>query len=238
MCLCDHHRQQEKKITLKLREKLLDNQRRKHLKEAADAKRRANLVRAVLAHGGPCETKTDARRLRRRLEESGQRRSAIKEAFKNEIRSQKTVLNSKGTLKLSGNISDLAKARQDLPQDQSAASPPSPGLPTQQCPGGEPLPQPPPPKCRHPESSADAGPSALPESETAGDPDDLPFSFSGQGQWVATYYDEQFFTGQVIEVHDPQSAVVQYLEQLKGRSNLFKWPKVEDVAETDCIICI
>ena len=142
------------------------------------------------------------------------------------------------TLKLSGNISHLAKALQDLPQDQSAASPPSPGLPTQQCPGGEPLPQPPPPKCRHPESSADAGPSALPESETAGDPDDLPFSFSGQGQWVATYYDEQFFTGQVIEVHDPQSAVVQYLEQLKGRSNLFKWPKVEDVAETDCIICI
>ena len=125
-------------------------------------KRHANLVRAVLAHGGPCETKTDARGLRGRLEESGQRRGAIKEAFKNEIRSQKTVINSKGTLKLSGNISDLAKALQDhLPQDQSAASPPSPGLPTPQCPGNEPLPQPPPPKRRHPESSADAGPSHL-----------------------------------------------------------------------------
>lgn len=114
VCLWDHHRQQEKIVTLKLREKL-DNQRRKHLKEAADAKRRANLVRAVLVHGGPCETETDARRLRPRLEESGQRHGAIKEAFKNEIRYQKTILNSKGTLKLSGNISDLAKALQDLP---------------------------------------------------------------------------------------------------------------------------
>ena len=119
---------------------------------------------------------------------------------------------------------------------QSAASPPSPGLPTHQCPGSEPLPQPPRPKRRRPESSADAGPSALPESGTAGDPDDLPFSFSGQGQWVATCYDEQFFIGQVIEVHSPQSAVVQYLEELKGRSNPFKWPKVEDVAETDSIL--
>ena len=45
-----------------------------------------------------------------------------------------------------------------------------------------------------------------------------------------------FLIGQVIEVHGPQSAVVQYLEQLKGRSNLFKWPKVEDVAEMDSIL--
>ena len=55
--LRDHHRQQEKIVTLKIREKRLENERQKCLREAAVAKKRSDLVRAVLVHGGPCETK-------------------------------------------------------------------------------------------------------------------------------------------------------------------------------------
>ena len=138
--LRDHHRQQEKIVTLKIREKLLENEGQKRLREAAVAKKRSDLVRAVLVHGGPCETKRDVKRLRQRLEETGQRPSVIKETLKNEIRFQKTVLNSKGTLKLSGSITSLSSALQDhLPQDHpaphlTASIPPSSRHPTPQSP--------------------------------------------------------------------------------------------------------
>ena len=50
---------------------------------------------------------------------------------------------------------------------------------------------------------------------------------------MATFYDQTFYVGQVIEVFNPQSAMVQYLEQLKSRKDYFNWPKVDDVAVTD-----
>ena len=119
--LRDHHRRQEKIVTMKIREKRLENERQKCLREAAVAKNLSDLVRPVLAHGGPCETKTPVKLLRQWLEETGQGPNAIKEALKNEIRFQKTVLNSKGTLKLSGSITSLSKALQDhLPLDHPA----------------------------------------------------------------------------------------------------------------------
>ena len=73
-------------------------------------------------------------------------------------------------------------------------------------------------------------PVSLETADDDGDCDDLPFGFYAQGQWVATYYDELFYIGQV---YNPQSAVVKYLEQSKGKTDLFKWPKVEDTAQTD-----
>ena len=48
-----------------------------------------------------------------------------------------------------------------------------------------------------------------------------------------TFYDQMFYLGQVIEVFNPQSAMVQYLEQSKSQKDYFKWPKVDDVAVTD-----
>lgn len=52
--------------------------------------------------------------------------------------------------------------------------------------------------------------------------DDQPFTFSAQGQWVATYYDDSFCVGQVIEVCSPQSGTVQYLERTTASGGL-KW---------------
>ena len=50
---------------------------------------------------------------------------------------------------------------------------------------------------------------------------------------MATFYDQMFYLGQVIEVFNPHSAMVQYLEQSKSQKDYFKWPKVDDVAVTD-----
>jgi len=60
-----------------------------------------------------------------------------------------------------------------------------------------------------------------------------PFIFTKQAQWVAVFYDQQFYIGQVLAVHSDTSATIQYLEKTKGRSDYFRWPTVDDVAKTD-----
>lgn len=48
-----------------------------------------------------------------------------------------------------------------------------------------------------------------------------------------TFYNQMFYLGHVIEVFNPQSAMVQYLEQSKNQKDYFKWPKVDNGAVTD-----
>lgn len=212
-----HHRRQEQIVQLKIREKRLENERKKRLKEAAAALKKAALIRKVLAHGGPWARKVLVTHLRRRQKESKAKLGVLKEALKDEIRFQKIVLNNKGTLKLPGTVNELTRALQEhLPEEEddppyAPASPPpvdvpevlnpQPALP---CPDNE-L-QPPPPKRRT--NTADTVSDAT---------DETGLSFSRQGQWVATFYDQMFYLGQVIEVFNPQSAMVQYLEQSKSK---------------------
>ena len=173
------------------------------MKEAAAARKKAALIRKVLAHGGPCARKVHVTHLRRRQKESKAKLGVLKEALKDEIRFQKIALNNKGTLKLPGTVNELTGALQEhLPEEEddppyASASPPpvdvpevlnpQPALP---CPDNE-L-QPPPPKRRT--NTADTVSDAT---------DETGLSFSRQGQWVATFYD--------------QSAMVQYLEQSKSK---------------------
>ena len=56
--------------------------------------------------------------------------------------------------------------------------------------------------------------------------DTVPFVFTVQGEWVSVYFDDQFYVGQVIDVHNPSEATVQYLKQTKGRKDYFWYPKV------------
>ena len=65
--LCMQHWRQEQIVWLMIREKLLENESKKRLKEAAAARKKAILIRKVLAHGGPCTRKvhvTHVRKLR------------------------------------------------------------------------------------------------------------------------------------------------------------------------------
>ena len=61
-----------------------------------------------------------------------------------------------------------------------------------------------------------------------------PFVFQHQGQWVAVYFDNKFYIGQVTHVLSKERAVIKYLEQI-GTSSMFKWPRVADEAETEAV---
>ena len=60
------------------------------------------------------------------------------------------------------------------------------------------------------------------DADDVDDDDTALFSFCRRGQWVAVFYDDQFYTGQVIEVAHGQSAVVKYLEQTKGQKDYYR----------------
>ena len=60
---------------------------------------------------------------------------------------------------------------------------------------------------------------------------DFTFEFKRQGEWVAVYYDNTFYVGQVTHIIATDKAYVKYLERSQ-LSNSFKWPRVEDEAET------
>ena len=57
------------------------------------------------------------------------------------------------------------------------------------------------------------------------------FTFQCQGQWVAVYYDNQFYIGQVFDIKNADTADIKFLEQTKGRKDFFRWPANEDIAE-------
>jgi len=45
-------------------------------------------------------------------------------------------------------------------------------------------------------------------------------------------HDDHFYIGQVAHVINKDKAMINHLEQTSGRSDYFKWPRVEDLAET------
>ena len=58
------------------------------------------------------------------------------------------------------------------------------------------------------------------------------YEFTRQGEWVAVFYDSNFYIGQVIEVQSEGTATVQYLTKAKGHPSYFRWPSVDDVCST------
>ena len=71
----------------------------------------------------------------------------------------------------------------------------------------------------HPTSTSSGDPSAAEPDDDVDESDGTPFQFSNQGQWVAVYWSDRFYIGQVIKVTDTASgkvADVQYLEQCSG----------------------
>ena len=49
---------------------------------------------------------------------------------------------------------------------------------------------------------------------------------------MAVYYDHDFYLCRVISVTNKETATVQFLQRTTTRLDHFKWPAVEDVAET------
>ena len=171
------HRQQEKFVMLCIREKLIQNEQKRLERDAKQAAAKDDLIRRLAIHGGPCFTSNDIDALVSRLRR--EKESVLVNAVKDQIRYQKSILNRKGDLRLSGSLEELT---QIAPEE------------------------------------------AFLESE--------PFAFQHQGQWVAVFYNDQFYIGQVVHVINKDMAMVNYLERTTGRSDYFKWPRVEELAET------
>ena len=208
------YRRQEQLVKLKIREKLLENKRKRAEKEAKSAEKRSALIRRVLAHGGPCERQEDVATLIKRHQRTGASTARMRLYLKDEIRFQKTIVNKKGSLKLAGSLVELQKA---LEHHLSS---------------GRPVPSADIPVAVNCELSAHRGNDMSPDRNE--DPVEAAlFQFTKQGQWVAVYFIERFYIGQVLEVkEDGSKASVQYLEQVKGQRHCFRWPSREDVENT------
>ena len=198
------------------------------MREAKQAEMKQQILnlRRLLVNGGLCETSDDADALIHRLQRD--KDSVLPEALKDQIRYQKTILGSKGTLRLSGSLEDLILALKGHLGDPALPVEPQPQLPELQSEDEE-----------SDGNNDEFDPIEPPEKqacpgEAAGDEDDDEdlFSFGRQGQWVAVFCDDQFYIGQVIEKTDGQSAAVKYLEPTKGRKGYYRWPRSEGVAET------
>lgn len=171
-----HHKQEEKLVKLKVRETIVENKRLRE-KEARKVKKQIVLMRAVFAHGGPCESKKDVLKLKRRPQAAGKRPNAIKEAMKNEIRYQKMVLKQK-TLRVGGNLANLIRQLRDHLPERTAAD------------------------VEDSVEDSDSEPETLPaaDNESQGDlcsVPNAPFQFSSQGQWVAVFFNDRYYIGQV-----------------------------------------
>ena len=51
------------------------------------------------------------------------------------------------------------------------------------------------------------------------------FEFTNQGQFIAMYYDTDFYIGQVPSVKTKQEAEVSFMEKCSVKGNVFQWCK-------------
>ncbi|GFO27461.1 hypothetical protein PoB_005396600 [Plakobranchus ocellatus] len=59
------------------------------------------------------------------------------------------------------------------------------------------------------------------------------FEFQKVSSWVAVYYDDQFYIGQVTDIASPESAEIKFLEQTKANEEYLRWPRTNDIAIDD-----
>ncbi|GFR88070.1 hypothetical protein ElyMa_006091500, partial [Elysia marginata] len=218
------YRKREELVRLKIKEKLLENERKKHEKELNVMKEKGEIVKLVMKDGGVCETKKDVEKLKSSA------------SYKAQLRYHKTVAGVKG-LQVSGSkdqmyqrlvafLEEGRKIKGDLPS--------------------------PPRKRRKIRSQSDTvtvivnqimGQMYTSFSKVEEDADDgeegeereeeAEFVFENQGVWVAVYYDDRFYVGQVLDAQSKTTALVKFMEETKSQPGRFKWPRIDDVAEVD-----
>ena len=225
--LRERHRQQEKVVRLKIRERIVENERQKKLKELKAAEQKQKIIEAVMVHGGPCHTTRDVNRLLRSVNTTGRAVSMLKD----EIRYQKLVLCKPGELRLTGSKDVLAESlKRHLGGDEQEESQ-EPEEDTDIQERGK--------RKRSDDSdssSSDDSDSSSSDSESDSEINEEPtesFCFNRQGQWVSVFYDDNFYIGQVVVVKSQDVAVVKFLQQTKGRIDYFRWPACEDIAEVN-----
>jgi hypothetical protein len=56
------------------------------------------------------------------------------------------------------------------------------------------------------------------------------YKFRQQGTWVAVYYDDNFYLGQVVQIVNEEGGEVQFLERCGLSKKAFRWPVREDIS--------
>ena len=172
-------------------------------------------MRAVIEHGGPCESKQDVMKLKRKLKTEKVDQKTIKETLKNEIRYMKLVRKRKG-MNMKGGVTELTQMLLDnLPDSQSEE------IMQAQIP-------------YDPEEEIDEPQLKRPRLRQEEEETDKVFKFGRQGQWVAVYSTSslKFKIGQVTDVLDENRATVTYLEEKEGRKDFFRFPLIPLEKET------
>lgn len=206
--LREEHKRQEVLVRLHIKEKLLQNEQEKKRKEARMAQQRASILQRVRRHGGPCCFGNDVSRLVQQLKRDGASKCRILNVLKDEVRFQKQILGVGKGLKITATLGDLQQALEahlgQGPDDADDFS------------SDDEILDPPSKRQRT-------------EGLTLGDL----HQFSRQGEWVAVYYDESFFIGQVLDILSSEAAHVTFLENTKSRKDYFRWPRLEDIAQVE-----
>ncbi len=57
------------------------------------------------------------------------------------------------------------------------------------------------------------------------------YQFTKQGQYIAVFYDNDYYIGKVISFNNKDEGDVKFLDRCRLRENLFKWP-TSDVVDT------
>ena len=236
------HREAEKNILIKTKEKLEATNRKKQEKEAAKKIHTSKLISAVKAHGGPCMTAADVQKVLAQYNTQGSKMEAIK----NEVRYLKEILSIKDSrlvflkkrvdvlaadlIAVLSSADNVGLARVDVAgpstvetdqvmegvndTDDNVCDEVS-----NQC-----------QRKRKRTTNSDKANQITAKKRKTNKQDSIfeTFIFERQGVWIAVAYEQDFFIGMVIEVHSDISGLVQFLN--RGYMDTYRWPGVDDVA--------
>jgi hypothetical protein len=216
--LRENHKGVQIEVMNKAKEKLL-LQKKEHDKRVEDQiRRKTKVAKEVADHGGPCLSMVQFNKL---IQES--KKKELKKRLRAEILYRKVVLGSRNKmLKVSGTITELIdRIKQVLVEEdgncetqdvvissnsQISDLNDEPVLDTVE-------------PCEQPSKRARL--------------DFNIFHFTEQGTWVAVYYDDDYYIGQVVQVLKETKAVINFMQKCGVRKNLLKWPTSPDVDEVD-----
>ncbi|GFR82128.1 hypothetical protein ElyMa_002357500 [Elysia marginata] len=207
------YKEQEELVKLKIREKLVENERKKHEKELKDAQDKQEIIDKIMQEG-VCKSKKDVQRIE------------TAEGLKLQLRYHKVVLGKKDLL-VSGTKEQLRNRLEVFLEEGRAVKRDCPSPPTKKR------------KIAASESdSANTGESddlvsTSSESDDSVDVGPSTFKFKQQGTWVAVFYDIKFYIGQVLEIVSPEKSIVKFMTDTKCHPEIFKWPQTEDIAEVE-----
>ena len=221
----EEHQDIQKNVLETRKQMLADNKRQKEIKAAKLAERKHELVEKVKRHGGPCLEKKDVDTI---LENLGSQRQQI-DAIKDEIRYHKTVLGAKSkTLTLAGSLSNLTTKLKSFLGNEPFLE----GESNEAITGVE-----------HSNTETEDDENELySDLESESDVEDASviddtnfgsFEFSRQGEFVAVFYDNEYYVGQVLSFENKTEGKVSFLDKCRIKKNTFRWTDsntVEDVS--------